>query len=229
MQDVVVFEPAEKWAPAKRLAREPAVELLPITRSDGFVFQDGAAHAGRAYGRHPMRSTHLIPLGEIDTFLLNERFHELLRVLNSLGATYIHCSSYSERQKKWGLRGRVGRQGPEGTVQKRISSSFDYHYEGEGSSPVDPRPLIWPHEPGVGSAIDAVLTNRASVVRVTIRRDMATVASAGLRLRLEKYKVDLGAERGKDAVDKLEFEARFSHDTRRWGRSRRAGQLADND
>lgn len=228
MQDVVVFAPEADWPAAKRLEREPAVELLSVAQSAGLTFTDGGARGGRAYGRHPMRPTQLIPLGEVDMFLLAERFHEVLRVLNALGASRIDCSSYSERQKRWGIRGKLSRQGPEASVKKRVSSSFDYHHEGNGSPPEDPRPLLWPHEPGVESAIDGVLKNHATFVRVTIRRDMATVASAGLRLRLQEWNVDLGAERGRDSVDKLEFEARFDHEPGRWGRKQRGAKSAEN-
>ena len=221
MQDIVVFSPADQdWPPAKRLAREPGVELLPPSESAGFVFNDGAVHVGRAYGRHPMRPHYLVPLGEIDTYLLAERFSEVLRVLNSLGAAQIDCSSYSERKKNWGFRAKVQGNGADGSVLRRVASSFDYHHEGHGSPPVDPRPLVWPHEPGLDSAIEAVLKNQASVVRVTIRRDMAAVGSSGLRLKLKEYDVDLGAERTSDAVDKLEFEARFNHNAGRRSRRR---------
>lgn len=209
MSDLVVFSPGEDWAPGPKLAKYSAVEVQPVDARRLFTFHRGHFQPGLAYVRHPHFATHLVPFNEFNEFVLVDKYNEVLRVMTALGACSVDCTSYRARGRGFSLRALVGGNGVRAGREARSSSSFDYHHEGTGSPARDPRPLRWPGEPGIESAIDAVLQNHATRVRITIKRESQLSANAEIASSLTKLGVDLGLSMGNSQVDTLEFEATF--------------------
>lgn len=209
MSDLVVFSPGEEWASEAKLRADPGVEVEPAEARVRYSFHRNHFQTRLAYVRHPHFATHLVPYNEFVEFVLVDKYNEALRVLNALGASSVDCTSYRARTRGFKARAQVKGEGFRADREVKSASSFDFHSDGTGSAPRDPRPLRWPGEPGIESVIDAVLQNRATSVRTTIRRETQLSANGELEGRLKKLGVDLGLSLGNSQVDTLEFEAKF--------------------
>lgn len=209
MSELVVFSPSADWEPGTKLAKNPTIEVLPLDARTHFAFYRNQSRAGLAYVRHPHFPTYLVPFNEYDEFVLVDKYNEVLRVLTALGASTVDCTSHRARGRALSVRALVKGNGLRGGREARSSSSFDYHHEGSGAAPRDPRPLRWPGEPGIESAIVAVLQNRATSVRITVTRESHLTANAEVAGTLKKVGVDLGLSKGNSQVDTLEFRATF--------------------
>lgn len=221
MSDLVIFSPGEDWASEARLEKDPAVDLEPVEARGLYTFHRGHFQTRLAYVRHPHYATYLVPYNEFNEFVLVDKYNEVLRVMIALGARSVDCTSYRARSRGRTLRALVRGNGLRGGREARSSSTFDYHHEGTGSPARDPRPLRWPGEPGIESAIDAVLQNHATIVRITISREAQLSTNGDIAGSLKKMGVDLGLSMGNSQVDTLEFEALFPPDGSRAGRARR--------
>lgn len=220
MSDLVIFSPGEEWASEARLAKEPAVDLEPVEARGRYTFHRGHFQTRLAYVRHPHYASYLVPYNEFNEFVLVDKYNEVLRVMSALGASTVDCTSYRARSRGRQFRAIVSGNGFRGGQEARSSSTFDYHHEGAGSPARDPRPLRWPGEPGIESAIDAVLQNHATIVRITISREAHLSTNGEITGTLKKLGVDLGLSTGNSQVDTLKFEALFPPDGSRARRLR---------
>ncbi|RYY45771.1 MAG: hypothetical protein EON53_10095 [Actinomycetales bacterium] len=192
-----------------RKARNLGLELLPIDRSAQYEIQDGTALANVVYVSHPVRKDVLVAFADYDEQVARDKLQEALRVLNSLGAaevvareerTETSVSSLNVPIKKlnFGLR-------RSSTVQRKVA----YEQRGTGSSPVDPRPLRYPGEPGFESACDAVLVNGARTIRIEIIRESQFSLDGEIALALKKAGLNLGASVQKSELRTFLVEAAF--------------------
>jgi len=210
MADIVVFRPEDDWPGLKKLESDPVVDLEPEERRSAYRFHRDAFSLRLAYVRHPHYSQFLIPLSEYTEYVLQDKFNEALRVLTALGASTIRCSSHRTQSKSFGGAMRVPKVVKVDAKRGHTSNShFDYEYAGAGAAPVDPRPLKWPSEPGMQAAIDGVLRNGATSVRITVKRDDAITMDAEIPLRLRKIGVEFGLHSTRSQVDTLDFDATF--------------------
>jgi hypothetical protein len=209
MADVVVFRPDEAWDGLKKLEADPVVDVEPIERRSAYRFHRDVFSSRLAYVRHPHYPRFLIQFSEFDEFVLQDKFNETLRVLTALGASQIRCSSHRQRTRRFGAGFGVGGGKFEAKREHARNSRFDYEYAGAGGAPVDPRPLRWPGEPGIEAAIEGVLRNGATSVRITVNRDDSVSLDTDVPLRLKKFGVELGLHTARGQVDTLEFEATF--------------------
>lgn len=209
MADVVVFRAAEDWPGLTQLEADPAVDLETRERATAYRFHRHAFSVRLAYVRHPHDPGYLVPIGEFNEFVLQDKFNETLRVLTALGASSIRCSSYQERTRRRSAGLRSGGAGLEVKRERARSSRFDYENSGSGGVPTDPRPLRWPGEPGIEAAIESVLRNGATSVKITVKRDDSVSLDTEIPVRLKKLGVDLGIHGSRGSVDTLEFEATF--------------------
>ena len=209
MSDLVIFAPGEDWASKAKLEEEPAVDLEPVEARARYIFHRGHFQTRLAYVRHPHYPTYLVPYNEFNEFVLVDKYNEVLRVMSALGACAVDCTSYRARSRGRNIRALVRGNGFRGGREARSSSTVDYHHEGTGSPARDPRPLRWPGEPGIESAIDAVLQNHATIVRITISREAHLSTNGDITRTLKKMGVDLGLGMGNSQVDTSKFEALF--------------------
>lgn len=209
MADVVVFRSSREEGELGKLEEDPLVDLEPLERRTAYHFYRDMFSARTAYVRHPHFPHFLIPFGEFNEFVLQDKFNEALRVLTSLGASSIRCSSHRERTRRSGAGGGLRSARAELRRERTSASSFDYEHVGSGGPPVDPRPLRWPGEPGIEAAIAAVMRNGATSVKITVRRHDSVSTNVELPLRLKKVGVDLGLHSTASRVDTLEFVADF--------------------
>lgn len=209
MADVVVFRPDEAWVGLAKLQSEPIVDVESVERRQAYHFHRDMFSVRLAYVRHPHFPQFLIPFSEYDDFVLQDKFNETLRVLTALGASSIRCSSHRQRSKHFGAKIAVGEGKAEVARKNERSSRFDYAFEGSGGSPSDPRPLRWPGEPGMEAAIEGVLRNGATSVRITVKRDESISTNADVPVRLQKLGVELGLHSVRGQVDTLDFDATF--------------------
>lgn len=209
MGDVVIFSPGGDWKPAQKLVDVRSVDIEELAARQSFTFLRESFQAGLAYVRHPHAPRFLIPYNEFNEYVLLDKYNEVLRVMTTLGASSVKCTSYRARTRMRSVRGFVaGKGGSQGRVA-RSESRFDYESEGAGSPPRDPRPLRWPGEPGIEAAINAVLLTQATKVRVTINRENQLSTTSDVVVTLTKLGVDLGIHSSSSEVDTLEFEASF--------------------
>lgn len=207
MADVVVFRPEEEWPGLKKLEADPVVDVEPLDRRVAYQFHRDVFSARLAYVRHPYFPRYLIPMNEFNEFVLQDKFNETLRVLTALGASWIRCSSHRGRTR--GLRIGAKEGGISAARERSQNSRFDYEYEGLGGEPMDPRPLRWPGEPGIEAAIEGVLRNGATSVKITVKRDDSISMDADIPVRLKKIGVELGLHTTRGQVDTLDFDAKF--------------------
>jgi hypothetical protein len=211
VSEIVIFVPDEGETVRRRLLRDPEIDLVDAAEHEKFSFHLGGFHTRLAYRRHPRRPDYLIPYREFDEVILLEKFNEAIRVMTTLGACDVKCTSFRSFD-----RTRAGRFGwrqngvdVEATTEseKQVSSGYDYEQHGAGSAPRDPSPLRWPDEPGITSAVDSVLNNRAHSVRISVNREQTR--SRNLEAKLKRLGIALGGTTGKEQADRLLFEATF--------------------
>jgi hypothetical protein len=211
VSEIVVFGKDDGWSTWRKLLRDPEVEVVEAGEREKFSFHLGGFHTRMAYRRHPRRPDHLIPYREFDEVILLEKFNEAIRVMTTLGASDVKCTSFRsvDRAHKgilgWKQNGEQVEANAE--VEKKVASGYDYEQHGAGSAPRDPSPLVWPDEPGITSAVDSVLNNRAHSVRISVNREQTQ--SRKLEAKLKSLGIALGGSSGKEQADRLLFEATF--------------------
>lgn len=186
--------------------------------SDVLPVSEGTLRPGVAYVlvSSPVGPPLHVPFATFDEWSLRDRYNEALRILNTLGASRIDCSTFGENKSslRAGLK-ILGRGSAGAKRHKVVNSGFDYTHTGTGSPARDPRPLRWPDEPGFAAAIESVLGNKATHVTINIHGSSRYSASSDLGKSLGKLGFELGVESHKSKVSTLHIEADFP--ARKWG------------
>lgn len=178
---------------------------------------EGVIRPGLVYVGVPSEAgLFLVPFGEYDDWSLRDRYNEAIRIMNTLGASTITCETYGERavRRRFGVRVR-GRGA--GVAQQRIENSgFDFHHDGAGSAPRDPRPLRWQDEPGFSAAVSSVLENGATDVVINIRSNRTYAIDGTLGGQLKKLGFDLGGGTEHSGATSLHIRASFPQGRKGW-------------
>jgi hypothetical protein len=102
-------------------------------------------------------------------------------------------------------------------AQQRIENTgFDFHHEGAGSTPRDPRPLRWPHEPGFSAAVSSVLENGATEVIINIRSNRTYAVDGALGVQLKKLGFNLDGGTEHSGATSLHIRASFPPGRKGW-------------
>src|SRR6188768_929099 len=121
------------------------IDQVPMISASRSRSTEGAVRPSLIYVAVPSEAgPFLVPFGEYDDWSLRDRYNEAIRIMNTLGASAITCETYGEVARRRGFRVRFSRGGGELTQRRIENSGFDFHHEGAGGAPRDPRPLRWP-------------------------------------------------------------------------------------
>lgn len=154
--------------------------------------------------------TLLVPFAQYDMWSLRERFNETLRVMNTLGAKTIKCTTYSSSARRAGIHLNIlGRTRFGAKSEQLQQSGFDYDTKGRGALPRDPGPLRWPDEPGMEGAVQSVLENGSTSTSISIESSSKYKVQSDLWVSLKKAGFHLGAETESTSVTTLKVEATF--------------------
>ena len=195
------------------------IDQSPISSASGSRSVEGAIRTSLIYVRVPSEpGPFLVPFGEYDDWSLRDRYNEAIRIMNTLGASAITCETYGEVAVRRGFRARVFRQSGELTQQRIENSGFDFHHNGAGSAPRDPRPLRWPDEPGFSAAVTSVLDNSATDVVINIRSNRTHAIDGTLGVQLKNVGFDLGGLTSRSDATSLHIRASFPQGRKGWGR-----------
>jgi hypothetical protein len=195
------------------------IDQSPISSASGSRSVEGAVRTSLVYVRVPSEAgPFLVPFGEYDDWSLRDRYNEAIRIMNTLGASSITCETYAEVAVRRGFRAKVLRQRGELTQQRIENSGFDFHHNGAGSAPRDPRPLRWPHEPGFAAAVTSVLENGATQVEINIRSNRTHAIDGTLGVQLKNVGFDLGGLTSRSDATSLHIRASFPQARKGWGR-----------
>lgn len=192
------------------------IHQSPLASAAGSRSVEGAIRTSLVYVQVPSEAgPFLVPFGEYDEWSLRDRYNEAIRIMNTLGASAITCETYGEVEVRRGLRAKVFGRG-EVTQQRLENSGFDFHHDGAGSAPRDPRPLRWPHEPGFAAAVSSVLENGATSVTINIRSSRTFAIDGTLGVELKKSGFELGGGTHKSSATSLHISAGFPQARRGW-------------
>lgn len=189
----------------------------PISAAAGSNAVEGAIRTSMVYvltssGVGPV----LVPFGEYDDWSLRGRYNEAIRIMNTLGASAITCQTYREVTVRRGIRARISGRGGELTQQRMENSGFDFTHDGAGSAPRDPRPLLWPDEPGFSAAVSSVLENGATAVDINIRSNRTHAVDGTLGIQLKKLGFELGGMSQRSGTTSLHIAASFPQGRKGW-------------
>lgn len=192
------------------------IHQSPMSAAAGSSSQEGVIRAALVYVRVPTAAGLLVPFGKYDDWSLRNRHNEAIRIMNTLGAAEITCEAFGEVTVRRGLRAKVRGRGAELTHQRVENSGFDYRHIGAGSAPRDPRPLLWPDEPGFSAAVSSVLENEASQVEINIRANRTHAVDSTLGIQLKQLGFDLGGTTEHSATTRLHIVASFPQARKGW-------------
>ena len=193
------------------------IQQAPIASASGSRSVEGAIRTSLVYIQVPSEAgPFLVPFGEYDDWSLRDRYNEAIRSMNTLGASAITCETYGEVAVRRGVRARVAGRGGELTQQRMENSGFDFHHNGAGSAPRDPRPLRWPDEPGFAAAVSSVLENGATEVVINIRSNRTHAVDGSLGVELKKIGFDLGGLTQHSGATSLHIRASFPQVRKGW-------------
>ncbi len=193
------------------------IHQLPMSSASGTRSVDGALRPALVYVRVTSEAgPFLVPFGDYDEWSLRDRYNEAIRIMNTLGASTITCETFGERtvRRRFGMRA-LGR-GAEVTQQRIENSGFDFHHDGAGSAPRDPRPLRWPDEPGFAAAVSSVLDNGANSVVINIKSNRTHAVDGTLGVQLKKVGFDLGGGTERSGATSLHIRASFPQARKGW-------------
>ena len=198
----------------RRNSNELGVELLPISRANGFVLP-GPAVAGIVYVRHPSDHGELIAFADYDERLAQDRYDEVLRVFTKLGAARIVATSHRQisKQRRGGLRFR--QSGLTVDVHNDSAWSLSADMEGAGGAPVDPRPLRFRDIPGLDTVCEGVLKLGWKKGKIQITRSSNYGVDSELGFGLRKSGFRLGVSGSKAMVTEILVEAAFAKEASR--------------
>jgi hypothetical protein len=194
------------------------IDQSPMSSASGARSSEGAIRPALVYVRVPSEpGLFLVPFGEYDDWSLRDRYNEAIRIMNTLGASAITCETYGEVSVRRGFRARVLHFGGAELTQQRIENSgFDFHHNGAGSAPRDPRPLRWPDEPGFSAAVTSVLENGATDVDINIKSNRTHAIDGTLGIQLKKVGFDIGGVTSSSGATSLHIRASFPQGRRLW-------------
>lgn len=193
------------------------IHQTPMTSASGARSVEGVVRPALVYVRVPSEpGPFLVPFGEYDDWSLRDRYNEAIRIMNTLGASAITCETYGEVTVRRRLRAKVLGRGGEVSQQRIENSGFDFHHDGAGSAPRDPRPLRWPDEPGFSAAVSSVLENGANDVVINIRSSRTYAVDGALGIQLKKLGFDLGGQTQHSGATSLHIRATFPHSRKGW-------------
>lgn len=193
------------------------IEQAPISSSGGSRSVEGAVRPGLVYVRVLSEpGPFLVPFGQYDDWSLRDRYNEAIRIMNTLGASSITCETYGEVVVRRRFRARILGRGGELTQQRIENSGFDFHHDGAGSAPRDPRPLRWPDEPGFAAAVESVLDNGSANVVINIRSNRTHAVDGALGVQLKKLGFDLGGRVQRSEATRLHIRASFPQSRKGW-------------
>ena len=193
------------------------IEQAPISSASASRSVEGAVRPGLVYVRVASEpGPFLVPFGAYDDWSLRDRYNEAIRIMNTLGASSIACETFCEVMHRRRFRVRVLGRGGELTQQRMENSGFDFHHDGAGSTPRDPRPLRWPDEPGFAAAVESVLDNGSNSVVVNIRSNRTHSIDGALGVQLKKLGFDLGVGAERSQATSLHIRASFPQSRRGW-------------
>lgn len=195
------------------------IQQSPISSASGSRSVEGAIRTALVYVQVPSEAgPFLVPFGEYDDWSLRDRYNEAIRIMNTLGASTITCETFGEVAVRRGVRARVLGRGGELTQQRIENSGFDFHHDGAGSAPRDPRPLLrWPDEPGFSAAVSSVLENGATDVIINIRSNRTHAIGGTLGVQLKNLGFDLGGMTEHSGATSLHIRASFPQGRKGFG------------
>lgn len=198
----------------KKPPKPLGIELLPIERARNFNLP-GPAVVDVVYVRHPLIEQELIPFADYDERLARDRYNEALRVFTKLGAARIVATSHSQTTKEGtamlGVKGFTF-----GIGKKRgVTWSLAADLEGEGASPVDPRPLRFHDIAGLDSVCEGVLNNGWRKGNIHITQSSILGVDGEFAAVLKKAGFKLGLSGSKAKVTEFMIEAAFTSETAR--------------
>jgi hypothetical protein len=190
------------------------IQQLPISASNEMRSTEGFIRTALVYVVVPSEAgKFLVPFGAYDDWSLRDRYNEVIRIMNTLGASEIKCQSFRERTKRQGLSGRLAYMVKGGSAsvefERLENSSFDFRHKGAGAKPRDPRPLRWADEPGFSAAVTSVLENGATEVSINITSNRTHAVNGALGVGLKEIGFDLGGSTEHADVTRLHIYANF--------------------
>lgn len=193
------------------------IEQAPMASATGTRSVEGYVRPALVYVRVPSEAgPFLVPFGAFDEWSLRDRYNEAIRIMNTLGASWIVCETFREVTVRRGVRARLLGRGSELTQQRLENSGFDFRHVGAGSAPRDPRPLRWPDEPGFAAAVTSVLDNGATEVDINIRSNRTYAIEGKLGVELKSFGFDLGGGAQHSGATSLHIRAGFPQGKKGW-------------
>jgi hypothetical protein len=193
------------------------IDQAPMSSASGTRSVDGAIRPALVYVQvRSEAGPFLVPFGDYDDWSLRDRYNEAIRIMNTLGASAITCETYGERAVWRRFVARIRGRGPEVAQQRIENSGFDFHHDGTGSAPRDPRPLRWPDEPGFSAAVSSVLENGATEVVINIRSNRTYAVDGSLGVQLKSLGFDLGGGTEGSGATSLHIRATFPQARKGW-------------
>lgn len=184
------------------------VELLPLSDASQYAV-NGPVAVDTVYVNLPSSDTRLVAFADYDEQVQQDKLNEALRIVNTLGASYVVAQAVrgSSRSVRAGARAPGGHA----SVGRRHDDRSDVKFEqrGTGGQPADPRPLLYPDEPGFEAACLNVLNNGGSYVKIEIQRQSQFSVRGDLAMSLQKAGFKLGASSEKSRSTELVIEAHF--------------------
>lgn len=205
MSELVVFHAGE----APKEAASQGVRVLEIAQATRYSIPVGPVVAKLVYVEHPIDEGLLIPYGQFDDYLADEKYNEALRIVTWLGACEVTSQVFSGSVKDGSLEAGFKGLGFKGGFEKALRNKKQIHVSGKGGIPRDPAPLRWPAEPGFEAARIAVLHNGARQLSIQIEKSHTFSVESDLAGALKKLGFSLGATFATRQSYVYVLEARF--------------------
>lgn len=184
------------------------VELLPLSEASLYAV-NGPVVVDTVYVNLPSCDTRLVAFADYDEQVQQDKLNEALRIVNTLGASYVVAQAV--RGSSRSVRASARTPGGHASAGRRYEDRSDVKFEqrGTGGRPADPRPLLYPDEPGFEAACLNVLNNGGSYVKIEIQRQSQFSVHGDLAVSLKRAGFKLGASSEKSRSTELVIEAHF--------------------
>ena len=195
-REFIVFRgPQDKQDPNRDTR---GVTILPIAAARHYIVD--APVTNHVYVAHPSNPKRLYLFSQYDEQVLLDIFNEGLRLVQTLGACHVeswtHKTSAQSGGGKLKMPVRAAAE-PVVTTGFNFEKSRDWEVvfttTGQGSRPVDPRPLGYPDFPGFEATCEAVLRNGASKTQLTIQQEAKFLLNGEIAATLKGAGFKLGA------------------------------------
>jgi hypothetical protein len=168
------------------------VVFLPIAEAAKFKF-DTPVVSNVVYVSHPARAGRLVVFAKYDDIVNNEYVNEALRIFQQLGASSVTAYAHKAEATKGKAEIGVSVVDFEANFSKSSDWKVEFRSRGNGSLPIDPRPLLFPSAPGFDAACDAVIKNGAKQIALMIRSESTFSMNGELAGILKGVPFRLGA------------------------------------